>query len=59
MKLGHNVKYRDVFFKLDNGPYGSMPSEVMALVYENLPFESMSPLYVEYFKSEFYETWSH
>ena len=31
MKLGHTVKYRDVFFKFDNGPYGTMLSAVMAL----------------------------
>ena len=24
MKLGHIVKYRDVFFKFDNGPYRTM-----------------------------------
>ena len=31
IKLGHIVKYRDVFFKLDNGPYRTMLSAVMAL----------------------------
>ena len=32
MKLGHIfVKYRDVFFKFDNGPYRTMLSAVMAL----------------------------
>ena len=31
MKLCHSVKYRDVFFKLDNGPYCTMLSAVMAL----------------------------
>ena len=31
MKLGHIVYYHDVFFKFDNGPYGTMPSVVMAL----------------------------
>ena len=31
MKLCHIVKYRDVFFKLDNGPYRTMLSAVMAL----------------------------
>ena len=30
MKLGHIVKYHDVFFKLDNGPYCIMLSVVMA-----------------------------
>ena len=58
MKLIHIVKYDDVFFKFDNGLYQTMSSVVMAL-YENSPFEMMSPLLVEYFLSEFYETWSH
>ena len=31
MKLGHIVKYDDVFFKFDNGPYRTMLSAVMAL----------------------------
>ena len=31
IKLGHIVKYHDVFLKLDNGPYRTMPSGVMAL----------------------------
>ena len=31
MKLGHIVKYHDVFFKLDNGPYRTRLSVVMAL----------------------------
>ena len=31
MKLGHIVKYHDVFFKFNNGPYCTMPSVVMAL----------------------------
>ena len=31
MKLGHIVKYHDVFFKFDNGPYRTMLSVVMAL----------------------------
>ena len=31
MKLGHIVKYRDVFFKFDNGQYRIMRSEIMAL----------------------------
>ena len=31
MKLGHIVKYHDVLFKFDNGPYLTMPSVVMAL----------------------------
>ena len=31
MKRGHIVKYHDVFFKLDNGPYRTMLSVVMAL----------------------------
>ena len=31
MKLGHIVKYHDVFFKFDNGPYRTMLSAVMAL----------------------------
>ena len=31
MKLGHIVKYHDVFFKFDNGPYRIMLSRVMAL----------------------------
>ena len=31
MKLGHIVKYHDVFFKFDNGLYRTMLSVVMAL----------------------------
>ena len=31
MKLGHIVKYHDVFFKFDNGPYRTMLSVVIAL----------------------------
>ena len=31
MKLGHIVKYRDVFFKFDNGPYRTILSAVMAI----------------------------
>ena len=31
MKLGHIVKYHDVFFKFDNGPYRTRLSVVMAL----------------------------
>ena len=40
MKLGHH----DVFFKFDNGPYRTMLSVVMDIVYENSPFETMSAL---------------
>ena len=31
MKLGHIVKYHDVFFKFDNGPYRTRLPRVMAL----------------------------
>ena len=31
MKLGHIVKYHDVFFKFDNGPYRTMLSVAMAV----------------------------
>ena len=31
MKLGHIIKYNDVFFKFDNGSYCTMLSAVMAL----------------------------
>ena len=31
MKLGHIVKYHDVFFNFDNGPYRTRLSRVMAL----------------------------
>ena len=31
MKLGNIVKYHNVFFKFDNGPYRIMLSVVMAL----------------------------
>ena len=31
MKLGHLVKYHNVFFKFDNGPFRSRLSVVMAL----------------------------
>ena len=33
MKLGHIVYYHDVFFKFDNGPYGTMLSVVRALCF--------------------------
>ena len=39
MKFGHIVKYCDVFFKFDNGPYGTMLSAVMALCFENSRFK--------------------
>ena len=41
MHFGHIVKYHDVFFKFDNGPYRTMHLVVMALFYENLPFETL------------------
>ena len=47
MKLGHIVKYHDVFFKFDNGPYRTMLSVAMAL-YENSPFKTTSALSVPY-----------
>ena len=31
MKLGHIVKYHNVCFMFDNGPYCTMPSGVLAL----------------------------
>ena len=31
MKLGHFVKYHDVFFKLDDGLHPTLPSGVMAI----------------------------
>ena len=31
MKLGHSVKYHNIFFKFDNGPYPTMLSAVIAL----------------------------
>ena len=31
MKLGHIVKYHNVFFKIDNGPYRTRLSVVMVL----------------------------
>ena len=31
MRLGHIVKYRDVLFKFDKGPYCTMLSGVMSL----------------------------
>ena len=31
MKLGHIVKYYNVFFKFDNGSYRTLPSGVMTL----------------------------
>ena len=36
MKIGHIVKYHDVFFKLDNGPYRTMVSVIMALCFLKL-----------------------
>ena len=36
MKLGHIVKYHDVFFKFGNGPYRTMLSAVMALCSFNI-----------------------
>ena len=44
MKLGHIVLYHDVFLEFDKGPYHTMLSVVMAFVYENAPFETMSAL---------------
>ena len=35
IKLGHIVKYRDVFFKFDNGPYRNMLQQLWPFVYEN------------------------
>ena len=58
MKLGHIVKYHDVFLKFDNGPYCTMFSVVMAIclwkftIWNNIRSLSL------YFWSEFYETWS-
>ena len=34
MKLAHIVKYHDVFFKFDNGPYRTMLSADRPFVYE-------------------------
>ena len=45
MKHGQIVKYDDVFFKLDNGPYHTMLSVIIwPFVYEKSPFETMSAL---------------
>ena len=44
MKLGHIVKYHEIFFKFDNCLYRTMLSGAMALFYENSPFETMSAL---------------
>ena len=44
MKFGHIVKYHDVFFKCHNGLYRTMLSVVMALCFENSPFETTSAL---------------
>ena len=43
MKLGHIIKYHNVF-KFDNGPYLTMPSELLPFIYENSPFEAISAL---------------
>ena len=44
MKLGHIVKYNNVFFKFDNGQYRTRLSVVMALVDENSLFLTKSAL---------------
>ena len=53
MKLDHIVKYHDIFFKFDKGPYRTMLSAVMAFVYENAPFKwcphSKSNIFVQNF----------
>ena len=39
MKLGHIVKYHDIFFKFDNGPYLTILQELWPFVYENSLFK--------------------
>ena len=59
MKLGHIVKYHDVFFKFDNGPYRTILSVVMALCFWKFTIWNDVPSLSRIFLSEFYETWSH
>ena len=47
MKLGHIVKYHDVFFKFDNFLIATYLQELWSFVHENLPFEMMSALQVK------------
>ena len=49
MKLGHIVKYNNVFFKFDNGPYRTMASEVIALCAQKFTILMVSVLLVQKF----------
>ena len=42
MKLCHIVQYHDIFFKFDNGLYGTMLLGVIALSYEKSSVETTS-----------------
>ena len=42
MKLGHIVKYHDVFFKFDNGPYRTMLSAVVVPLLSTMMSSSSS-----------------
>ena len=38
MKLGHIVKYNDVFFKFDNGPYHTILTYQITVAYYSSPY---------------------
>ena len=59
MKLGHIVKYHNVFFKFVNGPYRTRFLVVMALCLWKFTVLNDVRSLIEYFLSEFYETLSH
>ena len=59
MKVGHIVKYYDVFFKFDNGLYRTMSSGVIALSsWKFTIFDGVRSI-SQVFWSKFYKTWSH
>ena len=53
MKLGHIVKYHNVFFKFDNGPYRIRLSVVMALCLWKFNVLNDVRLQLEYFYQNF------
>ena len=46
MKLDHIVKYHDVFFKFNNGPYRTRLSAVNALCYKIFLSENSRPIFM-------------
>ena len=53
MKLGHMVKYHNVFFKFDNGSYRSMLSELLPFVQDDVFHESSIMVYMALCHHEF------